>query len=501
MTYSESIIAKYTPLSFINNKSEIDLQIENTIIFKTILQETREITILGELIKKTQYGYTAKALEDGNCKLVRITDLKAGRINWEQVPYCDCDRIEKYKLNINDILIARTGGTTGKSYIVNENPFPAIFASYLIRLTPNPDILPEYIHSFLNSYYFWNQIIELKSGAAQPNVNAEKMKNLKIPVCPYDLQKDIWKKKIRKPHYEIINKILKLKSEVCFSTGKADGLSNEITHQQTLLKKLRQSILQDAISGKLTEKWRKENPDIEPATELLAQIKAEKDKLVKEKKIKKQKPLSPVSEDEIPFELPKGWIWCRLGEIAQKIHYGFNASAKPEIKVVRLLRITDIQDNIVIWDNVPGCQYSKQDIENYLLRNGDILIARTGGTIGKSYIVRDIKVCSLFASYLIRVVPDTKNTNPDYLKLFIESPLYWKQLYEVAWGAGQPNVNGTSLSKLLLPLPSKAEQDYIITTVKKLFTYCGQLEQQINKSQQDSELLMQAVLQEAFGKN
>lgn len=91
----------------------------------------------------------------------------------------------------------------------------------------------------------------------------------------------------------------------------------EITHQQSLLKKLRQSILQDAISGKLTEKWQRENSDVEPATELLARIKAEKERLVKEKKIKKQKQLPLITEAEIPFELPKGWAWCRLGDISE----------------------------------------------------------------------------------------------------------------------------------------------------------------------------------------
>ncbi len=95
-----------------------------------------------------------------------------------------------------------------------------------------------------------------------------------------------------------------------------DGeLKQELTHQQTLLKKLRQQILQEAIEGKLTADWRKQNPDVEPASELLKRIQAEKAQLIKDKKIKKQKPLPPISEEEKPFDLPEGWVWCRLGDL------------------------------------------------------------------------------------------------------------------------------------------------------------------------------------------
>jgi len=205
---------------------------------------------------------------------------------------------------------------------------------------------------------------------------------------------------------------------------------------------------------------------------------SKKEQLVKEKKTKKQKLLPLISEDEIPFDISNNWEWCRLQEVSNNIHYGFNASAKPNKLDVKLLRITDIQNNTVNWDSVPGCDYSEKDVK---LNNNNILIARTSETIGKSYIVKNIAVVSLFVSYLIRVIQNS-NINADFLKLFIESPSYWKQLYEAVWGAGQPNVNGTSLSKLVLALPPLAEQ------------------KEIQSSKKSSEQLMQAVLKEAFEK-
>jgi restriction endonuclease S subunit len=272
-------------------------------------------------------------------------------------------------------------------------------------------------------------------------------------------------------------------------------LSSELTHQLTLVKKLRQQLLHDAVQGKLVA----QNPKDEPASELLKKIKAEKQKLVAEKKLKKEKELPPIKPEEIPFEIPKNWVWCRLGEICTKIHYGFNASAKPEKKDVRLLRITDIQENKVDWESVPGCDYTESDLKIYSLSRNDIMIARTGGTIGKTFLVNDISVKSLFASYLIRAVP-SKNIVAEYLKFFLESPIYWKQLYDAARGAGQPNVNGTSLSNLKVPLPPIEDQNLIVRKLDELMQYCNDLEASIKESESQNEKLLQQVLREALRK-
>jgi type I restriction enzyme S subunit len=268
------------------------------------------------------------------------------------------------------------------------------------------------------------------------------------------------------------------------------NLSTELTHQLALVKKLRQQLLQDAVQGKLV----KQDKNDEPASELLKKIKSALRQAQGTKKIKE---LPPIKPEEIPFDIPKNWVWCRLGEICTKIHYGFNASAKPEKKEVRLLRITDIQDNKVDWESVPGCDYSDTDLKNYSLNINDIMIARTGGTIGKTFLVKDISVKSLFASYLIRAVP-SKYLVAEYLKLYLESPIYWKQLYDAAWGAGQPNVNATSLSNLKVPLPPLAEQSRIVQKLEELMQYCNELEASIKESEIQNSSLLQQVLREAL---
>src|SRR5690606_16273569 len=117
-------------------------------------------------------------------------------------------------------------------------------------------------------------------------------------------------------------------------------LQDHLFIQKSYIQSLKQSILQEAIQGKLTVDWRAQHPELisgeNAAENLLKRIKAEKEQLVKEKKIKKEKPLPPIAEEEMPFELPEGWVWCKLGNISINIHYGMTASAKPNKKEVRL---------------------------------------------------------------------------------------------------------------------------------------------------------------------
>ncbi|ECE0643861.1 restriction endonuclease subunit S [Salmonella enterica subsp. houtenae] len=254
------------------------------------------------------------------------------------------------------------------------------------------------------------------------------------------------------------------------------------------IKKLRELILELAVRGKLVP----QDPNDEPASELLKRIAAEKAELVKLGKIKKPKPLPEISEEEKPFELPEGWEWVRLEDVTDNIHYGYTASADVT-KKVKLLRITDIQDDKVIWRNVPGCEIKDSDIEQYQLQPNDIVIARTGGTVGKSYLVDDLQYIAVFASYLIRL-KYIKFTNANYTKIFLGSQLYWLQLYNGVTGTGQPNVNGNTLKKMFFPLPPSSEQNKICSRVQTLLNLCDQLEQHSLTSLDAHQQLVETLL-------
>lgn len=145
---------------------------------------------LHELLEETKYGYTDSAKDSGSHKFLRITDISEGKVDWETVPFCNCEN-DEYLLQENDILIARTGGTTGKSFIVKELQYPSVFASYLIRLRVSNKLNPDFLYIFLNSYAYWNQIVSMKMGSAQPNVNAKKLKELMVPYCDLETQNNI----------------------------------------------------------------------------------------------------------------------------------------------------------------------------------------------------------------------------------------------------------------------------------------------------------------------
>ncbi len=225
---------------------------------------------------------------------------------------------------------------------------------------------------------------------------------------------------------------------------------------------LKNSILQRAIEGRLVE----QRPEEGTAKELLKEIQAEKARLVEEGKIKKPKVLPPITEEEKPFDIPEGWEWVRWGDLSQSIQYGYNAPAQTKGRI-KMVRISDIQDNRVLWETVPYCQIDEENIETYALQTNDILFARTGGTVGKSYLVTEVPEEAIYAGYLIR----TRYSNllvPQYLKFFMESSIYWDQLRNGTIATAQPNCNGKTLGNMILPLPPLAEQRRIVAKIEEI---------------------------------
>jgi type I restriction enzyme S subunit len=145
-----------------------------------------------EISDDVQYGFTASARERGNAQMLRITDIQNGTVNWAMVPFCKCEELERYKLFNGDIVFARTGATVGKSYLINNPPENAVFASYLIRVkTNNKKCSPELLYYFFQSPCYWDQVTKQQVGGAQPNVNGSKLKKIKISVPSFHEQKKI----------------------------------------------------------------------------------------------------------------------------------------------------------------------------------------------------------------------------------------------------------------------------------------------------------------------
>lgn len=150
-----------------------------------------DIKRVADFCEPPQYGYTASAThEPVGPRLLRITDIQDGCVNWDQVPYCLCPEPEKYLLKCNDLVFARTGATTGKSYVIRECP-KAVFASYLIRLRVRESVLVDYLYRYFQSPGYWDQIADEKKGTGQPNLNGSKLAKLRVPVPPISEQRRI----------------------------------------------------------------------------------------------------------------------------------------------------------------------------------------------------------------------------------------------------------------------------------------------------------------------
>lgn len=264
-----------------------------------------------------------------------------------------------------------------------------------------------------------------------------------------------------------------------------DQLLKELEQQQTFLQLLRQTILQEAVQGKLT----KQDPTDEPATELLKCIRAEKEKLIKAGKLKKEKELPPITEDEIPFELPAGWIWCRFKDIAIiRSNLVDPTSYKDAIQVApdaiekgtgRLLEIRTVGEaEVKSW--------------NHYFYPNQIIYSKIRPNLSKAIIVDFEGLCSA-DMYPIEPLIDIQ-----YLHYFILSQTFLKQVVKTDNRIKMPKINQEELNEVLISLPPMAEQQRIVTKVQQLQRQLSQLETKVQQSRQYAQQLLQTVLQEAF---
>lgn len=320
-------------------------------------------------------------------------------------------------------------------------------------LVPINTEISEYMYYCLISRT--NNIVSRASGTIFKEISGSEFGLTVVPIPPLEEQ------------HRIVAKIEEILPYI-------DKYDKAYTKLETFNKKfpedMKKSILQMAMQGKLVE----QRPEEGTADEQYEQIVAEKAQLIKDGKIKKEKPLPEITEDEIPFEIPASWKWVSWGELSFSIQYGYNAPALSEGHY-RMVRISDIQDNKVLWGTVPYCKIEDKEVGVYLLEKDDILFARTGGTVGKSFLVKDVPYEAVYAGYLIRTRYNSERLVPEYLKFFMESQLYWQQLRNGTIATAQPNCNGQTLAKMMIPIPPLEEQKRIVAKIEELLPYCDQL--------------------------
>lgn len=395
-----------------------------------------------------------RILRGGNINDLRVTPFSDDVYLPET--YYDPDK----QVQIDDVLIVASTGSKeviGKAGYVIEPLENTQIGAFLRIVRPLLKWYAPYVKLIFATEYYREHIRHLSGGTNINNIKADYINAFLISLPPYAEQ------------IRIAERINSLFEQI-------DIIEQNQADIDTLYDEFRKRTLTLAIQGKLIP----QNPNDEPASVLLERIRAEKKAKLGKKYVDSYiyksddncyyEHIAGRAQDEqveVPFDIPDNWAWVRWGNLSFSIQYGYNAPAK-ESGRIKMVRISDIHNNEVDWEHVPFCDINETDIKTYLLKENDILFARTGGTVGKSYLVTCVPEEAIYAGYLIRTQYSAQ-LSAQYLKFFMESSLYWMQLKDGTIATAQPNCNGQTLSKMILPLPPLAEQKRIVAKINEMF--------------------------------
>ena len=422
----------------------------------------------GNIAQTIQYGYNAPALEYGVIKMVRISDIQENCVFWDNVPYCLIDEndIDTYLLKVNDILFARTGGTVGKSFLVEEVPEKAIYAGYLIRTRYSSLLNPRYMKSFMESQLYWEQLKNGTIATAQPNCNGKTLAKMLLPIPPTKEQDRIVKK---------LTQLSSFLDNYGLCQDRLNLLNEEIKEQ------LKKSILQEAIQGKLVPQLAEEGT----AQDLLEQIKKEKLNLVKEGKLKKSALATSVIfrgddnkyyeqigkkcldiTEQIPFEIPSNWEWCRVRNVSNSY---IGLTYKPtdiDEKGTIVLRSCNIRNGKLALDNI--VRVSSSISEKLLIEENDIIICARNGSkrlVGKSALIRNLSEPMTFGAFMAIC----KTPIYEYMFAYLQSDLFFGQLRDVSNTTTINQLTQNKFNDFLIPIPPIREQERIAFKISQLF--------------------------------
>ena len=378
---------------------------------------------------------------DGDYLIMRGGNILEGAIN------TDADNVyvnrrlvqEEQLVKKYDIIIVSSTGSSkviGRAGISHNDYNDVAFGAFLLLARPNKLAVKPFVNFFFQSELYRDRIRLLANGVNINNIRTDHITSMPIPFPPISEQ------------HRIVARIESLFAKLDEAKEKLQAVVDGYEIR-------RAAILHRAFAGELTAKWRKEH--------------------------------------SVGME---SWGFSELGDCADT-QYGYTESASQEKVGPKFLRITDIQNGVVNWSEIPYCKISEEGFYKYAIHPDNIMVARTGATTGKSYLVLD-DIDAVFASYLIRITIKASNLLPTYLYNFMQSQHYWDQIIEFSVGIAQPGVNAKKLKKITLPIPLIEEQKQII----KLLTNLLDQEQQVQCTAEAAlakiDLIKKSILARAF---
>lgn len=373
----------------------------------------------------------------GNIPFVKPADIQIQEINYNTEEYLSNIGEKKGRIAYKDDILITCIGNLGRNNVINKK------VAYNQQINSISPIIvnSELIHYFMSSNFFVSSMYKWASATTLPILNKTKLSRLIIPLPSLTEQK------------RIIVKIAQLFALL----RKVETSTQQYAKLQTLLKS---KVLDLAMRGKLV----KQDPNDEPASVLLEKIKAEKAELVKEKKIKKSKPLPPITDEEKPFDIPDSWEWVRLGDIATLI------SGKTEKAFTSPFGVKAIYFKISDMNyekNSLFAQTSQKSIvidnENQFLPAGAVIFPKRGGAINTNK-KRIVKCKNMVIDMNLMAISPVNCDMGGWIYWWFSSI----DLKNIANGSNVPQINNKDIEPLLVPIPSLVEQKKIIKKLKEL---------------------------------
>lgn len=359
--------------------------------------------------------------------------------------------LEEFKIApAGSVLLCMEGGSAGRKIGILEQD--VCFGNKLCCLTPFV-IFYKYLYYFLQSPAFFSSFTALMTGIIG-GVGAAKIKSIAVPIPPLAEQERIVAK---------IEELLPLVAKYDEAEQKLSTLNADFPEM------LRKSILQQAVQGKLTER----SPSDEPASELLKRIQTEKAKLITEGKIKKEKALLPIAEDDCPFEIPGTWKWVKLGEIADLCLGKMLDKAKNQGNLHPYLRNVNVRWGFFDFEDILKMRFKDDEEERYSVKYGDLVVCE-GGEPGRCAVWTDVSQTFRIqkALHRVRFIGDVDSFYAYRVFEYYASNGYFAKRFT---GETIKHLPGEVLKNIAFPLPPIAEQKRIVVRINELLAICDGL--------------------------
>lgn len=431
------------------------------------------------------------------------------------------NELKAFEVKPYDLIIS-CSGTVGKVAIAPPNMERGVINQALLKIALNNNaLINEYFKILFPAFFMRTDTLSDLKGTAQKNmVSVDTLRKEPFPYPPLAEQQRIVAKVDElmllcdqleqqteasiDAHAMLVEVLLSTLTDSADADELAQNWARIAEHFDSLftteqsIEALKQTVLQLAVMGKLVP----QNPNDEPASVLLEKIAEEKEQLIKEKKIKKEKSLQSIGDEEKLFELPRNWVWCRLGSLIPQFQNGASSRGDKDGRPIIVLRLADIKNWQISLTDTRTLPISTSSIERYLLETGDILVIRVNGSadiVGR-FITCKHDYDAIYCDHFIRMRFPIRSFVPEYLSILGSSSIVRDKIADLFIStAGQKTINQGHLSSILIPLPPLAEQQRIVAKVDELMAICDQLKEKLKQSQETQVQLTDALVDRALG--